>query len=181
VYGLNNWLPKIMVEAGYDLGDAFAFLLVLNVGAIVGLLVAGTVADRIGLRTAGMIWFASGALFLALLSVRMSTPALYLMCFLTGCFVFSAQVLVYAFVSANYPPQVRATALGWSAGAGRIGAIVGPVITGALVTAGIAFPWGFYVFAVVGALGALAFSVAKTVRSSGAHRGQVPSPGERSR
>jgi benzoate transport len=168
VYGLNNWLPKIMVEAGYDLGDAFAFLLVLNVGAIVGLLVAGTVADRIGLRTAGMIWFASGALFLALLSVRLSTPALYLMCFLTGCFVFSAQVLVYAFVSASYPPQVRATALGWSAGAGRSGAIVGPVITGALVTAGLAFPWGFYVFAVVGALGALAFSVARAARSRAA-------------
>ena len=51
---------------------------------------------------------------------------------------------------------------GWSAGAGRSGAIVGPVITGALVTAGIAFPWGFYVFAVVGALGALAFSVTMT-------------------
>jgi MFS family permease len=162
-----------MRAAGYELGATFAFLLVLNVGAIVGLLVAGTVADRIGIRTAGIIWFASGALFLALLSVRLSTPALYLMCFLTGCFVFSAQVLVYAFVSANHPPQVRATALGWSAGAGRTGAIVGPVITGALVTAGIAFPWGFYVFAVVGALGAVAFSVTVTLRSSGPRRGDT--------
>ncbi|MGY1727388.1 MFS transporter [Geodermatophilus sp. SYSU D01062] len=164
VYGLNNWLPTIMREAGYDLGSSLAFLLVLNVGAIVGLLVAGTVADRIGARTAGMIWFASGALFLALLSVELPTVGLYLMCFLTGCFVFSAQVLVYAFTSANHPPAVRATALGWSAGAGRVGAIVGPVITGALVTAGIAFPWGFYVFAVVGALGALALSVTRTRR-----------------
>jgi len=161
VYGLNNWLPTIMREAGYDLGDSLAFLLVLNVGAIVGLLVAGTVADRIGIRTAGIAWFASGALFLALLSVRLPTVGLYVMCFLTGCFVFSAQVLVYAFVSANHPPQVRATALGWSAGAGRIGAIVGPVITGALVTAGVAFPWGFYVFAVVGVLGALGISITR--------------------
>ncbi|SFT52687.1 benzoate transport [Geodermatophilus amargosae] len=165
VYGLNNWLPTIMREAGYDLGNALAFLLVLNVGAIVGLLVAGTVADRVGARTAGMIWFASGAVFLALLSLRLPTAGLYVMCFLTGCFVFSAQVLVYAFTSANHPPQVRATALGWSAGAGRIGAIVGPVITGALVTAGIAFPWGFYVFAVVGALGAVALSVTRAVRT----------------
>ncbi|MGY1761944.1 MFS transporter [Geodermatophilus sp. SYSU D00779] len=162
VYGLNNWLPTIMREAGYELGDSLAFLLVLNVGAIVGLLVAGTVADRVGARTAGVAWFASGALFLALLSVRLPTAGLYLMCFLTGCFVFSAQVLVYAFVSANHPPQVRATALGWSAGAGRIGAIVGPVVTGALVTAGVAFPWGFYVFAVVGVLGALALATART-------------------
>jgi MFS transporter, AAHS family, benzoate transport protein len=161
VYGLNNWLPTIMREAGYELGDAFLFLLVLNVGAIVGLLVAGGVADRVGARAAGIAWFAAGALFLALLSIELPVGALYLMCFLTGCFVFSAQVLVYAFVSANHPPQVRATALGWSAGAGRIGAIVGPVITGALVTAGVAYPWGFYVFAVVGALGALALSVTR--------------------
>jgi MFS transporter, AAHS family, benzoate transport protein len=170
VYGLNNWLPTIMREAGYDLGDSLAFLLVLNVGAIVGLLVAGTVADRIGIRTAGIGWFASGALFLAVLSVRLPTAGLYVMCFLTGCFVFSAQVLVYAFVSANHPPQVRATALGWSAGAGRIGAIVGPVMTGALVTAGVAFPWGFYVFAAVGVLGALALSTARTRQAVGAGR-----------
>jgi benzoate transport len=170
VYGLNNWLPTIMREAGYDLGDSLAFLLVLNVGAIVGLLVAGTVADRIGARTAGMIWFASGAVFLALLSVELPTAGLYLMCFLTGCFVFSAQVLVYAFTSANNPPHARATALGWSAGAGRIGAIVGPVITGALVTAGIAYPWGFYLFAVVGVLAALAFAVVRVRRPVAAGR-----------
>jgi benzoate transport len=161
VYGLNNWLPTIMREADYDLGAQLAFLLVLNVGAIAGLLVAGRVADRIGARAAGIAWFAGAALFLALLSIRLPVAGIYVMIFLTGCLVFSAQVLVYAFVSANHPPQVRATALGWSAGAGRIGAIVGPVITGALFVAGNAFPGGFYLFAVVGALGALAFSLAR--------------------
>ena len=161
VYGLNNWLPTIMREAEYELGDALAFLLVLNVGAIAGLLVAGRVADRIGARSAGIAWFAGAAVLLALLSIRLPIAGIYLMVFLTGCFVFSAQVLVYAFVSANHPPQVRATALGWSAGAGRVGAIVGPVITGVLFAAGNAFPGGFYVFAVVGALGALALSLAR--------------------
>jgi MFS family permease len=161
VYGLNNWLPGIMREAGYELGAQLAFLTVLNLGAVAGLLVAGTVADRIGSRTAGVAWFAVAAVLLALLSIRLPVVGIYLMVFLTGCFVFSAQVLVYAFVSANHPPQVRATALGWSAGAGRVGAIVGPVLAGLLVGAGVAFPWGFYMFAVVGAFGALALSVAR--------------------
>ena len=75
------------------------------------------------------------------------------MVFLAGVFVFSAQVLVYAFTSANHPPQVRATALGWSAGVGRVGAICGPLLGGAVLSAGIAVPWGFYAFAVVGAPG----------------------------
>ena len=48
VYGLNTWLPEIMRSAGYELGAALALLLVLNVGAVLGLLVAGQVADRIG-------------------------------------------------------------------------------------------------------------------------------------
>jgi MFS family permease len=38
----------------------------------------------------------------------------------------------------------------------RLGAISGPLIGGALLTAGIAYPWGFYVFAVVAAVGAVA-------------------------
>ena len=168
VYGLNSWLPTIMREADYDLGAALAFLLVLNVGAVVGLLVAGTFAERVGPRVAGIVWFAAGAVFLALLSVRLPIAGIYVMVFLTGCFVFSAQVLVYAFTSANHPPQVRATALGWAAGVGRVGAITGPVIGGALLSAGYAFPWGFYVFAVVGALGALALAVTRTRRETAA-------------
>jgi AAHS family benzoate transporter-like MFS transporter len=99
--------------------------------------------------------------FRALLSAKLPIVGSYVMVFLTGCFVFSAQVLVYAFTSANHPPQVRATALGWAAGVGRVGAITGPVIGGALPIAGYAFPWGAYVFAVVGALGALALALTR--------------------
>jgi AAHS family benzoate transporter-like MFS transporter len=45
VHGLNSWLPTIMREADYDLGASLAFLLVLNLGAIAGLLVVGTFAS----------------------------------------------------------------------------------------------------------------------------------------
>jgi len=73
--------------------------------------------------------------------------------------LFSAQVLVYAFVGHLYPADVRGTALGLSAGVGRVGAIVGPFLGGALVTAGIAYPWGFYLFAVAAVLAVLALSL----------------------
>jgi MFS family permease len=53
----------------------------------------------------------------------------------------------------------RATAVGGAAGFGRLGAITGPLIGGRLLTAGIAYPWGFYIFAVVAALGALSISM----------------------
>ncbi|HWN29218.1 MAG TPA: MFS transporter [Actinomycetospora sp.] len=159
VYGLNTWLPEIMRSAGYELGAALALLLVLNVGAILGLLLAGTVANRIGVRPATMAWFAAATLFLALLSIRLPGIGVYLSVLLAGIFVFSAQVLVYAYVSQLYPAEGRGTALGTASGVGRLGAITGPIVGGALLQAGIAYPWGFYVFALVAALGAVAVAI----------------------
>ncbi|WP_344119049.1 aromatic acid/H+ symport family MFS transporter [Kocuria aegyptia] len=162
VYGLNTWLPQIMRAAEYDLGNSLGFLLVLNVGAIVGLTVAGRVADRITPRAAGIIWFLGSAVLLAALAIKLPVLGIYAMVFVTGCFVFSSQVLVYAFTAANHPPRVRATALGMSAGVGRLGAISGPIIGGTLLTAGLAYPWGFFAFAAVGALGGLALTGTRT-------------------
>jgi MFS family permease len=159
VYGLNTWLPEIMRAAGYELTAGLALLLVLNVGAVIGLLVAGQVANRVGIGRAAITWFVAAALFLALISIRLPGVAVYVGVLLAGVFVFSSQVLVYAYVSHLYPAAVRATALGSASGVGRLGAITGPLIGGALLGAGVAYPWGFYVFALVAALGAAAVAV----------------------
>ncbi|MCG8921391.1 aromatic acid/H+ symport family MFS transporter [Lentzea sp. CC55] len=155
VYGLNTWLPQIMRSAGYELGAALALLLTLNIGAVVGLVIAGAVADRIGVRTAAIGWFGAAVVFLALLSIKLPGFGVYVAVFSAGCFVFSAQVLVYAYAGRVYEEN-RATGIGWAAGVGRLGAISGPLLGGALLTAGLAHPWGFYAFALVAALGATA-------------------------
>jgi AAHS family benzoate transporter-like MFS transporter len=158
VYGLNTWLPEIMRQAGYPLGASLSLLLTLNLGGVAGLLVAGKVADRFGARRSTIGWFVVAAVFLALLSVKLPSVGLYAAVFLTGCFVFSAQVLVYAYVGRTYPDAMRATGIGWAAGVGRVGAICGPILGGALLGAGIAYPWGFYAFSAVGVLGAIGIS-----------------------
>ncbi|MFR9730610.1 MFS transporter [Saccharopolyspora sp. MS10] len=159
VYGLNTWLPEIMRVAGYPLGTALGLLLTLNLGAIAGLLLSGVLADRGRIRQVAIGWFITGALFLAVLSIRLPEVGVYAAVFVAGCFVFSAQVLVYTYVGRSYPAPNRATGLGWSAGVGRLGAVCGPLLGGALLTAGIAYPWGFYAFAVVGVFGAIAIAL----------------------
>ncbi|MEU6807443.1 aromatic acid/H+ symport family MFS transporter [Streptomyces sp. NPDC046831] len=157
VYGLNTWLPKLMNDAGYPVPTAVTQLLVLNVGGVVGLVLGGFVADRRGIKGTTLGWFGVSVVMLACLSIRMNSDLLLnTVVFLTGVFVFSAQVLVYAYVTNFYPASVRGTALGSASGIGRLGSIVGPSITGALVTAGIGHPWGFYFFAAVAVLGFLA-------------------------
>ncbi|QRP49349.1 aromatic acid/H+ symport family MFS transporter [Amycolatopsis sp. FDAARGOS 1241] len=158
VYGLNTWLPQIMREAGYELGAALALLLVLNVGAVIGLLIGGRVADRLGYRRSTITWFTVAAVFLALLSIKLPGFSVYVGVLLAGIFTFSAQVLVYVYVARVYPTSARGTALGAASGIGRFGAISGPLVTGFLLTAGIAYPWGFYLFAVVAAVGAVAIA-----------------------
>lgn len=159
VYGLNTWLPKIMGEAGYSIRAGTGLLLVLNVGAVIGLLIAGAISDSRGNKPTVLAWFGLAAVFLALLSIKMNNSLLvYAAVLLTGIFVFSAQVLVYAFVGHLYPARIRGTALGMAAGVGRVGAIVGPSIGGAMVTAGIAYPWGFYGFALAALLAVVALA-----------------------
>lgn len=157
VYGLNTWLPQLMASAGYPVSAGLSLLLVLNLGAVAGLIIAGILADKHGTKPIVLLWFGLSAVCLALLSIKVDNAILLnVIVFVTGVFVFSAQVLVYAWVTQLFPARLRATALGFAAGVGRVGAIAGPAVTGGLVAAGIAYPWGFYVFAAAGALAVLA-------------------------
>ncbi|WP_329398596.1 MFS transporter [Streptomyces lydicus] len=67
VYGVSTWLPQMMRAAGYGLTSSVSFLLVINAGGIVGMLIAGRTADRYGPVRVSALWFlltAAGALLL---------------------------------------------------------------------------------------------------------------------
>ena len=166
VYGLNTWLPQIMREADYDMGNSLGFLLVLNVGAVVGLIIAGRISDKTNPRSTGILWFVLSGVFLALMAIKLPLIALYAIVFLTGIFVFSSQNLVYGFVGANHPSYLRATAMGGAAGVGRLGAISGPLLGGLLLSLGMAHPWSFFAYAAVGFLGAALFAVTRSLRAT---------------
>lgn len=148
VFGLNTWLPQIMSKAGYAVADSIIQLFVLNLGAIVGLVFAGWIGDKWKPSAISTLWFLMSAFLLVLLSVNVGGAFLLgTLVFFAGVFVFSAQVMVYAFTSKVYEGNARATAMGLENAIGRIGAIVGPMGAGILVTANLAYPWGFYLFA----------------------------------
>ena len=55
---------------------------------------------------------------------------------------------MYALSTRLYPVQIRATGVGWAVGAGRIGAIAGPLVGGILIGMGLSMAANFIVFAV---------------------------------
>ncbi|MGW2525163.1 MFS transporter [Streptomyces sp. NPDC001617] len=149
VYGVATWLPTLMRTEGYELTNALTFVVVFNLGGIVGMLVAGRAADRFGAPRISAIWFALTAAGVYLLSVHMSTGVTTLVVFLTGVFLNSAQTMIYATVSIRSTPDNRATAVGWTSGMGRFGAVFGPWLGGQLLAAGHG-DWGFTAFALAG-------------------------------
>lgn len=157
VYGLNSWLPKIMNAAGYPVANSLVMLFVLNVGAIVGLLIGGKISDTRGNKGTTVFWFAAAAVLLALLSFRAESEVLLnVIIFVTGIFVFTAQALIYAMTGYVYPRQLVASGMGLVSGVGRLGAIVGPYVTGLLIASGKAYPLAFYLYAGAALLGLVA-------------------------
>ncbi|MGW7340204.1 MFS transporter [Streptomyces sp. NPDC054808] len=149
VYGVATWLPTLMRGEGYELGSALTFVVLFNLGGIVGMLVAGRASDRFGAPRISAIWFAVTACGVFLLSVHMPLAVTFVVVFLTGVFLNSAQTMIYATVSIGSAPANRATAVGWTSGMGRFGAVFGPWLGGRLLAAD-RTDWGFTAFAIAG-------------------------------
>ncbi len=179
VYGVSTWLPELMRATGYSLSSSVTFLMVINAGGIVGMLIAGRTADRFGPVKVSALWFLLTAVGTFLLRAQLPLGAAYVVVFITGVWLFSAQVMVYAATSRVYAPRERATGLGWVTGIGRTGAVVGPALGGAVLAGGDA-SLGFTTFAVTAVLGAVAVSLVPLFvhdrRGLGTHAAPALSP-----
>ena len=156
VYALGSWLPKLMIQAGYSLGASMIFLFALNIGGMVGAIGGGALADRFHLKPVLTTMFTLGAIALILLGFNSPQMVLYGLIAIAGAATIGSQILLYTFVAQFYPTAVRSTGMGWASGIGRIGAIVGPVLTGALLTFELPHQMNFLVIAIPGVIAALA-------------------------
>lgn len=159
VYALNSWLPKLMTKAGYGLGSSLSFLLVLNFGAIFGAVGGGWLGDRFNLPRVLVVFFALSALSIGLLGFNSPSWVLYSLIAVAGATTIGSQILLYACGAQFYGLAIRSTGLGWASGIGRNGAIVGPVLGGALMGLGVPLSANFLAFAVPGVCACLAMLV----------------------
>lgn len=162
VYGLNTWLPQIMRSAGFALGSSLAFLLVLNLGAIVGAISASFVADRVGVQKVVTASFLIACVAIFLISLNLPAGLLFLLVAVAGLGSVGTQILVGGFCATHYPQKLNATALAWSLGVGRIGAICGPLLGGLIAGWAFGYQVNFYAFAAVAVLGAAVVASVRT-------------------
>ncbi|HCI3538513.1 TPA: aromatic acid/H+ symport family MFS transporter [Acinetobacter baumannii] len=156
VYALGSWLPKLMLQAGYSLGASMLFLFALNIGGMVGAIGGGALADRFHLKPVITIMFIVGSAALILLGINSPQFILYSLIAIAGAATIGSQILLYTFVAQFYPTALRSTGMGWASGIGRIGAIIGPVLTGALLSFELPHQMNFLAIAIPGVIAALA-------------------------
>ncbi|WP_019339604.1 MFS transporter [Stutzerimonas stutzeri] len=159
VYALGSWLPKLMANAGYSLGSSLSFLLALNFGGMAGAIFGGWLGDRFNLSKVVVAFFAVSVVSISLLGFKTPMPVLYTLIFIAGATVIGTQILLYAAAAQFYGLSIRSTGLGWASGIGRNGAIVGPLLGGALLGINLPLQLNFMAFAVPGVIAALAMTV----------------------
>lgn len=134
LYMLVNWLPSLMVAKGFSTPDAAVVSMLMTVGgaasgfAYAALSGHGRRRLLYGLTWAGMI--------ASVVGLALAPPALWLAAaggFGVGFFLSAGQFLLYALSTELYPAPVRGAGVGFAVGVGRLGAVAGPLLAGAIL------------------------------------------------
>jgi AAHS family benzoate transporter-like MFS transporter len=127
VYALSSWLTKLMAAAGYSLGSALTFVLVLNFGAMIGAVGGGWLADRFHIKRVLIGMYALAAVSITLLGSR-CRPTHCCSCVvgLAGAITIGTQIVTYAYVRPVLPDGDPLHRHRLGSGMGRSGAILAP-------------------------------------------------------
>lgn len=165
-YGLNTWLPSLMASAGYSLGGGLFNLVVLNIGGFFGAILGGYLADRLSIKTVIFAYFVVATASLASLAFTQNTILVNILLLFSGATTVGTLAVIHALAAEYYPSAIRSTGIGWAAGIGRIGAIAGPVLGGALLGLALPFSQNFLFVAIPGVIGAIAISIVNMSKAS---------------
>ena len=168
VYALSSWLAKLMAGAGYSLGSALTFVLVLNFGAVIGAVGGGWLADRFHIKYVLVGMYALAAVSITLLGYPVPPAVLFVLVGLAGASTIGTQIVTYAYAGQFYPSAVRSTGIGWASGVGRSGAILAPIVIGTLVGMALPLQHNFIAIAIPAVIATVAVALIRHERSAGA-------------
>ena len=148
LYFLLSWIPQLGRNAGLPLDRAIYASVVLNLSAFFGMTTLGYLADRFGLKRIVVAWLVLAAALMAVFETFASPLMILVAIGLIGFTMEGGFIGLYVAAARVYPTLIRNTGVGWVIGAGRTGAIAGPIFAGSLVAGGFTMGESFRVFAV---------------------------------
>ena len=137
LYLLINWLPILMRAKGVSARDASLVSVFFNLGGALSAFVLAALMEQRRRAAKLAVWYLGMAASILLLANSGSDLASAGAAgAIAGVFIASAALPFYGLAPAYYEIEVRGAGVGAALGVGRLGAIVGPLIAGALLTAG---------------------------------------------
>ena len=158
LYFMTSWIPKLATDAGLSMELSIYAGTVFNVGAFFGIITQGYLSSKYGLkRTLGTILVLTGIL-MASFGLFVGSNVILFILALLGFGIQGGFVGLYALSARLYPAAFRTTGVGWAMGAGRFGAIIGPLLGGLLIGAGLSIGINFLIFALPAVISGLVTS-----------------------
>jgi AAHS family benzoate transporter-like MFS transporter len=145
-------------------------VLVLNFGAVIGAVGGGWLADRFHIKYVLVGMYALAAVSITLLGTPVPASVLFVLVGLAGASTIGTQIVTYAYVGQFYPMAVRSTGIGWASGVGRGGAILAPIVIGALVGMALPLQQNFVAIAIPALVAAIAVALVDHRRAGGVPR-----------
>ena len=140
-YFLSSWAPRLLAASG-SATVALSGTALVSAGGVMGDLAFAGLATRWKAYVLGPV-FACAAFLLALLLTASSSYAELVppAALLLGFFMFGAMASHFAVVPAFFPANIRATGTGIAIGTGRVGAALGPLLGGVILSNGMPLLW----------------------------------------
>jgi putative MFS transporter len=134
--GILFMLPTILQQRGIPLTQAITFMLVQAIAAFFGYTACGFLIDRFGRRIVLFLYFFIGAFF-HLWFAEASGLWLYAAAAAVGWVNPGVYGATSVYVGELHPTRLRATAVGWFFGIGRIGSFLAPTVVGLMLANGL--------------------------------------------
>jgi AAHS family 4-hydroxybenzoate transporter-like MFS transporter len=133
IFGLSGWIPTVMLQRGETFAASFGFGALLQIAGFLGGLACGYISDRHGSRRVMIVlWWGLGAGSVFTLVLFNNHVISLSFVAAAGFFIVGGQFVLNNFTANTYETKVRATAVGMELSVGRVGAILGPWMTGVL-------------------------------------------------
>lgn len=134
--GILFMLPTILTQRGMPLSQAIMLTLVQAIGGVFGYVACAFLIDRYGRRPVLFLYFFVGAAFHLWFAMA------------SGLWMYAAIAMVgwvnpgvygpsTVYAAELYPTHLRATAVGWYFGIGRIGSFLAPAVVGFMLAQGL--------------------------------------------
>ena len=136
-YFANSWTPRLLVESGMTEQQGIIGGLMLTMGGTFGSLLYGALTTKWAPRLTLIVFTVLSAGTLVLFITTTSIPPLAFSAgVLVGMLINGCIAGLYTVTPQAYDPSVRTTGVGWGIGVGRAGAVLAPILVGALLDAG---------------------------------------------